>query len=747
MTLAKTNSKESLVENYKNSLRATFEKKRREQLLTKQASELESQPVRTHGEEQINDTNGSTLLSQLASRLLPSIMSSQGGSNRPSESAAIELQPRPNTAESALAAAEENVTDEESYSETAPINHFALPEARTEAYEAALAEWRLITQLDLFLDQAYKYYQGKGLEVLFVTHFANWLTMGFVVAFTLCLRYCIDWDVLLSEAPATPKDHPKLWQVFHLSGLWSMSGIVLLTALLLTVLWLGQLSWLMGQLPEWRKMRRFYTDLLGIPDHKLATTDFSEITTRIVALQAECPVSVDRLNAHDIANRLMRRQNYLIAMYNKEILKLDLPLSLNRLLMPRNRLTRVLEWSMSRCIFNHFFDDRLGVNRAFLQETHRDAIVRELRRRFIISGCINALLSPFIAVFTVLYFFYRYGEEIYRNPKMVGTRQYTPYAQWRFREFNELPHFFQRRLANSYRKATKYLEQFHNEKTVHLARLTSFVLGSCVMVLIILSLLQQGLLTNFELTPGRTAIWYIGVFGAIVAISRSFVPDDLRSDCPQRLMTAVIAYTHYDPPHWHSSYHTDAVCREFKELFQYKFVVLLHELIGIATTPFLLCFSLPACAKEIVDFFREFTVHVEGVGYVCSFALFDFKRHGAGLPDGGGEQSTAANRHMVSGGGKMEQSMLSFAANHPEWTPADPLASQYLVAHRHAAARPPSPADTTAALANVEDATLSRVVPGFRRVYGLYPEHASMAGSAIEEVDEEHESGSSTRGW
>lgn len=746
MTLDKTKSKESLVESYKNSLRSTFEKKRREQLLMKQASELESQPVKAVSEEQLHVTNGSTLLSQLASRLLPSMMSSQG-SNRSHASIAIELQPRVGTIESSLPASEEeNITDEESYNETTPINHFAPPETRAEAYETALAEWRLVTQLDLFLDQVYKYYQGKGLEVLFVTHFANWLTMGFVVAFTLCLRYCIDWSVLLSGAPATPAEHPKLWQVFRLSNLWNMSGIVLFTTLLLMILWLGQLSWLMSQLPEWRKMRRFYTDLLGIPDDKLATTDFSEITTRIVALQAECPISVDRLNAHDIANRLMRCQNYLIAMYNKDILKLDLPFSLNRFLMPRNRLTRVLEWNMSRCIFNHFFDDRLGINRAFLQETHKDTIMQELRRRFIISGCINALLSPFIAVFTILYFFYRYGEEIYRNPKMAGTRQYTPYAQWKFREFNELPHFFQRRLANSYRKATKYLEQFHNEKIVHLARLTSFVLGSCVMVLIILSLLQQGLLTNFELTPGRTAIWYIGVFGAIVAISRSFVPDELRSDCPQRLMSAVIAYTHYDPPHWHSSYHTDVAYREFKDLFQYKFAILLHELIGIVTTPFLLCFSLPACSKEIVDFFREFTVHVEGVGYVCSFALFDFKRHGVALPDG--EQSTALHKQVLSEEGKMEQSMLSFAANHPEWTPTDPLASRYLLAHQHTLARAPSPADTNAALANVEDATLSKIAPGFKRVYGLQPEYTPMAGNVIKEVDEEeYEPDAYSGGW
>jgi autophagy-related protein 9 len=59
-----------------------------------------------------------------------------------------------------------------------------------------------------------------------------------------------------------------------------------------------------------------------------------------------------------------------------------------------------------------------------------------------------------------------------------------------------------------------------------------------------------------------------------------------------------------------------------------KITVFLQELVSVVLTPLVLWFSLPPCAENIIDFFREFTVHVEGVGYVCSFAVFDFKRHG-----------------------------------------------------------------------------------------------------------------------
>ena len=59
-----------------------------------------------------------------------------------------------------------------------------------------------------------------------------------------------------------------------------------------------------------------------------------------------------------------------------------------------------------------------------------------------------------------------------------------------------------------------------------------------------------------------------------------------------------------------------------------KIMIFVHELISVVLTPFVLWFSLPKCAPTIIDFFHDFTVHIPGRGYVCSFAEFDFVRHG-----------------------------------------------------------------------------------------------------------------------
>lgn len=115
-------------------------------------------------------------------------------------------------------------------------------------------------------------------------------------------------------------------------------------------------------------------------------------------------------------------------------------------------------------------------------------------------------------------------------------------------------------------------------------------------------------------------------------------------------MEAILAQVHYLPMQWKGKAHTCEVKLCFCEsngkgfyhylyyfyqvrlglakLFQFKAVYLLEELISPLVTPFILYFALRPKALEIVDFLRQFTVEVVGVGDVCSFAQLDLQKHG-----------------------------------------------------------------------------------------------------------------------
>lgn len=180
----------------------------------------------------------------------------------------------------------------------------------------------------------------------------------------------------------------------------------------------------------------------------------------------------------------------------------------------------------------------------------------------------------------------------------------------------------------SYPFASRYVDQFPKDKTVQICRFVAFVTGALAAVLALASVIDPELFLGFEITSERTVLFYLGVFGTVWAVARGVVPEETLVFDPEYALNDVIEYTRYLPAQWRGRLHSDEVRKEFALLYQMKVVIFLEELLSIVFTPFVLWFSLPKCSDRLVDFFREFTVHVDGLGYVCSFAVFDFKKGG-----------------------------------------------------------------------------------------------------------------------
>lgn len=385
-------------------------------------------------------------------------------------------------------------------------------------------------------------------------------------------------------------------------------------------------------------MHDFYYYLLGISDAEIQTISWQEIVSRLMALRDANPAtarvstrhrrlmgsqSKQRMDAHDIANRLMRKENYLIALVNKDILDLSLPVPFLR---NRQLFSKVLEWNINLCIMDYIFNEQGQIKTLFLRDTHRKALAEGLRRRFLVVGFLNIFVAPFLVIYYLTHHFFRYFNEYKKNPSQIGSRQYSPLAEWKFREFNELDHLFQRRANMSYPFASRYIDQFPKDKTVQLAGFVAFVSGAITSVLAVASLVDPELFLGFELTHDRTVLFYLGVFGSVWAVARGLAPEENDVFDPQFALLEVIRYTHYFPSHWKGRLHSDEVRKEFAMLYQMRIVVFLEEVLSFIFTPFILWFSLPKCCERIIDFFREFTVHVDGLGYLCSFAVFDFKK-------------------------------------------------------------------------------------------------------------------------
>ncbi|PFH54263.1 hypothetical protein AMATHDRAFT_135335 [Amanita thiersii Skay4041] len=563
------------------------------------------------------------------------------------------------------------------------------PSQGLDAYERALWNWVNVYNLDAFLQEVYWYYEGKGIYSIALSRGLNLLTVGFVIGFSTFLLGCIDYSRIRHEGAM------RLTDVIVPRCVSRFSGATLLLFLLFTAFYIWQIIAFVKSVRRLVDMYNFYTHLLGIPDADIQTISWPEVVRRIGAIREENPITAisskaarssnntttAKLDAHDIANRIMRQENYLIALFNKELLDLKVPLPhFLHQFFPREQgngtmLTKALEWNIRFCLMEYLFDQHGRVRKAFLKARNRTMLIEGLKRRFIFMGILNAIFAPFIVLYLLMYSFFRYFEEYHKDPSSIGGRKYTSYAQWKFREFNELPHFFTRRLHESYPLASMYIGQFPNEKLTLIVRFVAFIAGSFAAVLVLATVLDPDLFLRFEITPHRTVVFYLGVFGAILTAARGMIPEEHRVFDPELLMTEVITYTHYMPDEWKGQLHSKQVHQEFGELFTMKILIFIQELLSVVLTPFVLWFSLRPCTPAIIDFFREFTVHVEGRGYICSFAEFNFERHGNvkfGAP------SKASDQKMISNEGKMEKSFLNFKAANPDWNPSDPSGSLYL---------------------------------------------------------------------
>ncbi|GAB1209389.1 autophagy protein atg9 [Aspergillus pseudonomiae] len=468
----------------------------------------------------------------------------------------------------------------------------------------------------------------------------------------------------------------------------SMSSTFLLW--LLTVFWIGKAFQYLMDIRRLKHMHDFYHYLLGISDSEIQTISWQEVVSRLMTLRDANPAtagavsarhrkfmgsqSKQRMDAHDIANRLMRKENYLIALVNKDILDLTLPIPFLR---NRQLFSQTLEWNINLCIMDYVFNDQGQVRTLFLKDTHRKALSEGLRRRFIFAGIMNIFVAPFIVVYFLMHYFFRYFNEYKKNPAQIGSRQYTPLAEWKFREFNELWHLFERRVNMSYPFAGRYVDQFPKDKTVQIAGFVAFVSGALASVLALVSVIDPELFLGFEITHDRTVLFYLGVFGSVWAFARGLVPEETNVFDPEFALLEVIDFTHYFPNDWKGRLHSDEVRKEFAMLYQMKIVIFLEEILSMIFTPFILWFSLPKCSDRLIDFFREFTVHVDGMGYLCSFAVFDFKKGTNVISQGdtrrreSGRQDLRAD-YFSTKDGKMLASYYGFLDNYGGNRPANP---------------------------------------------------------------------------
>lgn len=512
--------------------------------------------------------------------------------------------------------------------------------------------------LDESFARLYAYFNAKGYRCALASRVVNLCTLGFTIWLSGFLLLYVNYDYLRTTCASEPEQCDILRDAVYGEpyryGGWVRNGVVTLYLILFSLYWIWSAMTLAHDAAPLAAMRAFCNQKLALSDRDLYTITWPEVLQRVVHLQATTRLSISRdLNEHDIVARILRKENYLTGMVNRDVLRLSLDVPGMR---DHRWFTKVIEWNIDLAVFHGMFDENFNIRPSFYDVT-------ALRHRFRCLAIINAILSPFVAIFLSMYFVLSYAEKFYNTPSTVGARDWSSYAYWRMREFNELPHFTQQRLAAAYPHAKKYVAQFPSPVVNIVAKFVSYVIGSFAACALFCAVLDDRLLQAY--IGDRDLLWVTAVLGTILASSRALMATENAVFEPNAIMSKIVSHTHYLPKHWRDAAHREDVQGEFNAFFSLKAAMFLEEIASVFAAPFVLWFPLCDSADDIIQFVRQFTTNKSGVGDICSLSAFDFNRHGN---KNYGAPSHAEKSHR-SRQGKMEKSFLTFQATYPTWEP------------------------------------------------------------------------------
>mmetsp|Transcript_12819 Transcript_12819/g.27137 ORF Transcript_12819/g.27137 Transcript_12819/m.27137 type:complete len:1009 (+) Transcript_12819:43-3069(+) len=565
--------------------------------------------------------------------------------------------------------------------------------------------WGAVANLDLFFNSIYNYYYHGGLAPIIGSGIVELLSLFFTLWLSVFLFAYIDWNALASctdEQSCNPDFHSYIIEKpFANASLWNF--LVMLYCLLFLCYGTFAVIGFLASVREAFQAKHFFEERLGISARKLegGAVEWDEIVQKITVLQesGEHRIAIhgQEINALSIAQRILRKENFLVAFFNRNMLDLTVPIPFLSL-AGKAFFSKSLEWSLYFTILSYMFNHKYQIRPSFYMDPS------SLRRRLILCGVAHAIFMPFLLFFMTLHFSMLNLYDWRSTKQYLGPREWSPVAKWTFREFNELPHAFERRMGPSYQASEEYLKLFTQSAAVtSLGRALVFVSGSLGAVLLAFAAVNDSILLHVKLGQWNL-LWYVGILGIAFSVGKALLPDATSQRPSTRnlfsemdvALEKVSTHTHYYPDVWQKRGWDAKTYSAFSSLFQYKAKLFAMEILSVILAPVILCISLPKCADHVCLFVQKVKTEVPGVGDVCGYSVFDFdafedecwsRQHDDGQTDTGplsaeapGDASTSPLNRKRSlevqmrldsrpktRMGKMEKSFFSFKANHPSW--------------------------------------------------------------------------------
>lgn len=467
----------------------------------------------------------------------------------------------------------------------------------------------IISDLDKFFSEVYSYYYHGGYRNTVTKIILDNIIYVFTIHFLMFNIFFLEWkEVLLSN----PDENIELSNYISTKNIKNHPFSAFLLYILLMYYYSNFLFVSFKKFFSVKNIHKVYKYKLHINEGDLETISFNYIMSQLIELQEKenyCRVK-ETLTKYDIISRITRKENYIIALISNKIITLKF------LKFPM--MTRYITQCLRKHLINFMIND-VEINKRFYS-------VNYFRAQIIFSIVIQLLTIPGELILRTVFFLFKNADN-FRN-RSFSAMQWNNKTLIQFRNYNELPHHFDNRIAESVTSVNNFLTCYKQKFLSILHK--SFVLigGSIIFVFFVVTFL------NIKLTKmtifGVKFITLTFAIGIIISFfgNNSSVPDGSfivreidNFAVKKKYYKQMVKYLINVPIQWNKR----QIYKNYKMISKcyYNGIVgFFYELVSIILFPFI-WIGLFFQVNEIIHFVKLFSVNIPGIGAVCGFSVLN----------------------------------------------------------------------------------------------------------------------------
>jgi autophagy-related protein 9 len=482
-----------------------------------------------------------------------------------------------------------------------------------------------------FYSIVYNYYVGNGYNAIIIRNLVSIFTSLFIILFSIFIIFFIDWAELLGCNNEQICKGAYGYIIYPLSYHSTKVNIYMICFIIISSLyWLWYTLRSIMDIIMFNQYNKYFKYTLNIDINNISLITWNDVINEMIKNDNTLSHSV-------IINHIMRIDNYMIAIVSNNILD-----------MRKKYYSDYFIWMFKFCLLSDIINSNNRLNISLLHNH------KKIKKRMIIIGLTLLILSPIIFTIASINYVIRCTTDFYTRKLYFGPKDWSDYAKWNFREYNEINHVFNRRIQLSHKYASKYENRFSSPIKQTIIDNLAIIMGSFLTVLVFITFYDEKVLLYFQIY-NRNLLWYGAYLSAMMTIFRMMMADkDYLEKDHDSLMKDIAKYTKYYPDRWKGKKNYKLAIKEFHDLYNYKIVSLFRQSFGFFVVPLLFIFSMPKKIPKITKYIEDISKYNDKVGCICKYGDFDLDK--MNVPDE--DENTLLN--LNNNIGKLYVSMQSF---------------------------------------------------------------------------------------